>query len=218
MPVSHPNHIPALLHLVQEFEPARILDVGIGLGTMGLLLRQVLEVSRGRLHRPEWMVRIEGVEIFPPYRNPLWTYAYDAIHEEDIRTFLATGAPRFDLVLCCDVLEHFPLAEARRILDDLLRLAGAVIITTPTAEYAQGAWFGNEAETHRCTLRPADLPHLVAGDSVGVTSWYVCSADPGAAARLRTIAARAPRVSNRRSTRERLVATLRGIRRRLKRG
>ena len=216
MPVSHPNHIPAVLHLAYELSPARVLDVGIGLGSMGLLLRQVLDVSHGRLLRQDWRARLEGIEIYPAYRNPIWDFAYDAVHECDVRDFLANQPPRFDLVLCCDVLEHFPLAEARRLARELVRISGCLIATTPTSEYAQGPWFGNEAEAHHCTLGAADFPDLVASDSVGVTSWYACSSDPDVAARVRAIAARAPRVSPRQAMRDRLLAPLRRMKQRLR--
>jgi hypothetical protein len=174
MPLSNSEHIPAVLHFVHACEPRAILDVGIGTGSYGLLLRQGLDIGYGRVQPAEWQVRIDGVEIFEGYRNPVWSYAYSQVLMGDVRQHLPRlGA--YDVVLCNDVLEHFPREEARQLVRTLLAQARVLIATTPNREYPQGAWGGNEAETHHCLLDRSDFHGLVAEITTGVTTCYVCT-------------------------------------------
>lgn len=215
MPVSHPNHLPPVLHIVHGFSPRSVLDVGVGIGAVGLLVRQMLDISRGNLTRDTWSTRLEGVEIFPAYRNPVWDYAYDRIHEMDVHDFLSANRSEFDLILCCDVLEHFPKNTARELAGRLLARTKCLIATTPTGDYPQGAWFGNEAEAHHCNLGRADFPSVVAGESVGITSWFVCSDDAASVVKLKALAAAVPKITARTTVRQRLREALRRLRKRL---
>lgn len=174
MPLSNPEHIPVVLHYVRACRPRRILDVGIGTGSYGLLMRQSLDIGYGRVQRAEWQVKIDGVEIFEGYRNPVWDYAYTSVRMGDIRQLLPQLGS-YDLVLCNDVLEHFPRNEARALVQTLLIQAKVLIATTPNCDYPQGAWGGNEAETHHCLLDQTDFAGLVATTVTGVTTCYVCT-------------------------------------------
>lgn len=177
MPVSNPEHIPAVLHFAHAVSPSRILDVGVGTGSYGLLLRQGLDIGYGRIKRDEWQVTIDGVEIFESYRNPVWAYAYSQVMMGDVRALLP-NLGKYDLILCNDVLEHFPREEARTLIASLLKLGRVVVATTPNRDYPQGAWGGNEAEAHHCLLGPEDFSGLIARVPTGVTTCYVCTQEP----------------------------------------
>ena len=174
MPVSNPEHIPAVLHFVHACQPRAILDVGIGTGSYGLLLRQGLDIGYGRIKPAEWQMKIDGVEIFENYRNPVWDFAYSRVLIGDIRRLLPTLGS-YDLALCNDVLEHFPRDEARRLVEALLGQCRVLVATTPNREFPQGAWGGNEAETHHSLLDRTDFPGLVAEIVTGVTTCFVCT-------------------------------------------
>ncbi|MDB5340383.1 MAG: hypothetical protein JWN70_6002 [Planctomycetaceae bacterium] len=199
MPVSNSEHIPAVLHFVHASAPTSILDVGIGTGSYGLLLRQGLDIGYGRIQPDEWKVRIDGAEIFDAYRNPVWNYAYNRVIMGDIRSGLA-GLDRYDLVLCNDVLEHFPREEARRLIRALLEKCRVLIATTPNREYAQGAWGGNQAETHHALLDRRDFCGLVAEIVTGITSCYVCTLQQELVYPLLVAADRCPSISHPQST------------------
>ncbi|MEY2565392.1 MAG: hypothetical protein QOH88_3585 [Verrucomicrobiota bacterium] len=177
MPMSNALHLPTVLHFAGAIEPLRVLDVGVGLGTYGFLLRQYLDIGYQRLAREDWKMTIDGIEIFQGYRNAVWEYAYDQIWIGDIRQRIGTLG-RYDLVLCNDVLEHFEKREAKSLFRTLLKMAGTVIATTPNREFPQGAWAGNEAETHHSLLAIEDFDSLVAWKQTGVTNCYVCSDFP----------------------------------------
>lgn len=148
MPVSNPYQLPFVVDVASRIAPKRVLDVGVGLGLVGAALRQHLEVCAGRLARHEWRCRIEGIEIHAAYRTALWDYAYDVVHEGDAREVIGRLGD-FDLILMCDVIEHFPKPEGERLLAACLAKARFVMVTSPIGRYAQGAVFGNPHETHR---------------------------------------------------------------------
>lgn len=174
MPLSNPDHISTVLHFAQACRPKSILDVGIGTGSYGLLLRQSLDIGYGRVQPAEWQVEITGVEIFENYHNPVWDYAYTSVILGDVRQILPK-LKNYDLVLCNDVLEHFPREEARTIAKALVCHCGTLIATTPNREYPQGAWGGNEAETHHSLLDRTDFTGLVAEIETGITTCYICT-------------------------------------------
>jgi hypothetical protein len=194
MPMSNPWHLPAVLQFVQQLQARSVLDIGVGLGTYGFMVRQFADIACGRLRRDEWLVKIDGIEIFEPYRNPVWDYAYDAVRIGDVRDMLGSTGP-YDVILCNDVLEHFPKQEAVDLIERLLDHAPVVIATTPASDWPQGPWGGNDAETHHCTLAPADIPHLAAVLHTGVTNCYLISKTPEKTALIGGIAWNCPLVA-----------------------
>jgi len=67
MPSSAPDHIPAVLKHVMKLQPKRVLDVGVGYGKWGFLLREYLESWNDRVHPEDWEITITGVEVWEPY-------------------------------------------------------------------------------------------------------------------------------------------------------
>ncbi len=174
MPLSNMLHLPAIAYFAMALRPRRILDVGIGMGTYGFILRQFIDVREERLDKNTWQTVIDGIEIFEAYRNPVWDYVYNKVLIGDARV-LIDQLDRYDVVLCNDVLEHFDLDDARKFLSRLVETNQTVIATTPNIDFPQGSWAGNEAETHRCSLQAKDFPYLVAQKKTGITTCYVCS-------------------------------------------
>jgi hypothetical protein len=193
MPTSNHFHLPAVLEFAKAVAPRRILDAGVGMGTYGYTLRLACDVIPGRLERSAWQTRIEGIEIFPAYRNPIWDYYYDQVHIGDIRSVLP-GLGRFDLITCIDVLEHFPREEARAIIRQCLDQATVLIATTPNIDWPQGAVHGNEAETHHCQLDAADFAFLQTSVVTGDTTCFVCTRDEEVGRRLRRARLKLPTI------------------------
>jgi hypothetical protein len=194
MPISNPWHLPVVLHYATSVKPARILDIGVGMGAYGFMLRQYLDVANERIKPESWETVIDGVEIFPEYGNPVWEYAYDTIHIGDVRQLLSSLG-KYDLIIANDVLEHFSQHEARMLAQEFLRMAPVLIATTPAGEYPQGAWGGNEAETHHCTLEPSDFPNLQATHNVGATNVFVCVTDRGPLATIKNAILTCPSIN-----------------------
>lgn len=92
MPTSWYQAIPLILDKMLQEHPQSILDVGIGFGKYGVLLREALDVSREKYRKKDWTVQIDGVEAFKSYRNPIHDYIYNRIYydsiEEAVTAFL----------------------------------------------------------------------------------------------------------------------------------
>lgn len=157
MPQSDYWAVPFVLEAAVAIDPASVLDIGVGMGQFGLHLRQSLDIARGRLIKPDWRVELDGVELFEPYRNPIWEYYYDRIAIADARSHLAGLKRKYDLMLICDVIEHFERSDALNVLTMARSRAKWVIVTTPLGDYPQGAMFDNVAETHRSSWTPAEF-------------------------------------------------------------
>lgn len=199
MPMSNPWHLAPVLHYVSALQPKRVLDVGVGLGTYGFMIRQYLDIGHERLDRANWQLTIDGVEIFEPYRNAVWDFAYNRIHMGDVLDLLPS-LESYDVILCNDVLEHFEKDKAVALVNSLLRLAPVVIATTPNREWPQGTWAGNEAETHLCLLGAEDMPHLVGQQTTGPTSCFVSANTPAAIEMMRKADLSCPRLTGSKSS------------------
>jgi 2-polyprenyl-3-methyl-5-hydroxy-6-metoxy-1,4-benzoquinol methylase len=161
MPTSDYHQISDVLHVIEQVRPARVLDVGVGFGKWGFLCREILDVYYERVQPETWTTVIDGIEIYEPYRNPTWALAYNQIHIGDAREILP-GLGQYDLIICCDVIEHFEKPDGTKLIDELLRHAPVLIVTTPAGYAPQGAAYGNIHESHLSSWSQADLvrwPH-----------------------------------------------------------
>ncbi|TES46072.1 hypothetical protein E2L07_19740 [Halalkalibacterium halodurans] len=79
MPTSWIQAIPEIMEEVERFKPNSILDIGIGFGKYGVLLRESLELPYERYSKSDWKVRLDGVEAFTNYKNPIHEHVYDKV-------------------------------------------------------------------------------------------------------------------------------------------
>jgi hypothetical protein len=159
MPQSDHWAVPYVVETAIAVDPGRVLDVGVGMGQYGVHLRQALDIARGRLAKADWTMTLDGVELFAPYRNPIWDHYYNRVTIGDARDVLSTAAG-YDLVLLCDVIEHFEKPDALSVLAAARTAARWVLVTTPAGDYPQGEVHGNAAETHRSAWTPAEFGAL----------------------------------------------------------
>lgn len=174
MPYSNSLHIPAVAHFIWALKPKRILDIGIGMGTYGYLARMLLDITEQRVDRATWEHRIEGVEGFMGYKNPVWDYAYDEVHSGDAAELIKT-LPEFDMIICIDVLEHFEQNVAHAFMENCMVKSPILVATTPNVHIPQEDWGGNAYETHRSFLTAKNFPHLLGQGAAGITDWFFCA-------------------------------------------
>jgi hypothetical protein len=161
MPVSDYRQISDVSHIVIQLKPKKLLDIGVGFGKYGVNCREVLDVYNNRVLPAQWLVVIEGVEIFESYRNPIWV-AYDHVYIGNAMQVLDTLGS-YDVILCCDVIEHFNKEDGFSLLTKMLDHAPVVLITSPIKFYPQDAVMGNKHERHRSIWSKKDFasfPHL----------------------------------------------------------
>ena len=154
MPIGSYAAQPLLAQTLIERGPKMVLDLGLGFGGCGVVVREWLDLGV----RP-WKTYLAGVECWAEYRNPAWDL-YDVVYVQTIESFLPTCSERFDCVILGDVLEHFEKAAGRAVLEDVKRLVaprGVFIVVTPAQYFAQEAAHGNEHERHCSYWSQEDL-------------------------------------------------------------
>lgn len=70
MPSSAPEGIPYIIEYLRKYEPKlhSVLDVGIGFGKFGYLLRDYYDAKTNFRFQPsEWRLQITGVDVYPGY-------------------------------------------------------------------------------------------------------------------------------------------------------
>ena len=137
-----------IVNTVLELGPARVLDLGMGTGKYGFLLREQSDLAQGRLSRDDSRIRIDGVEGYEAYVGDHQRSVYDQIFIADVRNFLRDhdGDP-YDVALALDIVEHFPPDAAADFVSDALEAATYVVVSTPKGFYPQTDE-PNELERH----------------------------------------------------------------------
>lgn len=143
-------------------ESLNCLDLGIGFGLWGALMRNYLDGGAVQFKKRAWILGVEG---FSRYKSPCWD-CYDLVHQMTIQKYLeqfgVEDAVTFDGIFILDVIEHFTLDEGKRILEKiflLLKPGGRLYVSTPSILIEQGAAYGNKLETHRSLWTTKDLEH-----------------------------------------------------------
>jgi predicted TPR repeat methyltransferase len=144
MPTSHPILLTPVLTRILHMQPKTVLDIGIGCGKWGSLIREYTDIWYRRWDRETWQTRIEGIEIFPQYRTPNWEW-YDKIHLGDATSLIKLSEP-FDLILCIEVLEHMEKDTGKTFINDALQKCKRLLISFTNSH--QDAAFGNPHEQH----------------------------------------------------------------------
>ena len=154
MPIGSYAAVPALAETLLRLHPRSVLDLGMGFGGAGVVVRQWLDLGV----RP-WKTYLVGVEVWADYRNPVWDL-YNVVHVQTMEKFLGCCGETFDCVLLGDVLEHFEKNLGREIIFAAKRrieAGGCLLITTPAKFVPQDAVYGNERERHRSLWSQDDL-------------------------------------------------------------
>jgi hypothetical protein len=127
-----------IVNTVLELRATRVLDLGMGTGKYGFLLREQSDFAQGRLSRDDWRLTIDGVEGYEAYVGDHQRSVYDQIVIADVRDFLRdrAGDP-YDVALALDIVEHFPPDAAADFVSDALDAATYVIVSTPKGFYPQ---------------------------------------------------------------------------------
>jgi len=172
MPMSNPWHLASVIYFTEQIKPKKLIDIGIGLGTYGFMLRQYLDISKEELSKKNWQTRIDGIEIFKKYKNPIWDYYYNKVEIANIKKH-KIKKNYYDLALMNDVIEHFKKRDALNLLNKLLKKIKTIIITTPAGDWPQGTWAGNRHETHFSKIDGNDLPNKVIEINTTVTNLFI---------------------------------------------
>ncbi|WP_391204299.1 glycosyltransferase family 4 protein [Psychrobacillus sp. L4] len=158
MPTSWYQAVPTIIDLVQMDGPQSILDIGVGFGKYGVLLREVFDIPYERYDKKNWHLQLDGVEGFEGYNNPIHDYVYNKMYYGNIFSVLPKLSQKYDTLLLIDVLEHFEKEEGLRLIAGLLEVTNrSLIVSTPIWPAPQGDYIGNELETHKSRWNIVDF-------------------------------------------------------------
>ncbi len=163
MGTSNWQNIPWCVQAIMRVEPDRVLDVGVGYGRWGMILREFAEVWFGRVLPEEWKIEIEGIEAFERNVSDYHQHFYDRIHIGDALEVIPNLDGRWNLAVLGDVLEHFFKSDGEKLLAGLVERSDYVLINLPLGdEWPQEEMYENPYEEHKAVWEIEDFdPSLI---------------------------------------------------------
>ncbi len=158
MGTSNWQQIPFCIDALMKMEPHRVLDVGVGFGRWGMIVREFCDVWFSRVFRDDWKVELEGIEAFPRSITDYHRAFYNRIHLGDAAEVIPTLPGPWSVTIYGDVLEHFTPEKARELLNFSLDHSEYVIVNIPIGEeHPQGEAYGNVYERHLSSWHAHDF-------------------------------------------------------------
>jgi predicted TPR repeat methyltransferase len=147
MPSSMPKLLTPICEEIINLQPiTTALDIGVGLGKWGMLIREYSEAYLYLRFTPEeWKCQIDGIEIHDRYINDAHHTYYNNIFIGDANKIIDNLQP-YDLIVMIDVIEHIEKGAALKLVDKLRVKAKHLIISYCNTD--QGSIMGNEHERH----------------------------------------------------------------------
>jgi 2-polyprenyl-3-methyl-5-hydroxy-6-metoxy-1,4-benzoquinol methylase len=146
--------LPAYLRRILPADRgAKILDIGCGLGSMLLALRDLGYHS------------LQGVDVSAEAVETSRARGLDVVRIDDLDGYCRAGTERFELVLMSHVLEHLDKARTigilRLIRERLLAPGAALVVVVPNAQSATGCYWAYEDFTHHTLFTAGSLQFVL---------------------------------------------------------
>lgn len=159
MPSSNSETIPFEIEFIRKYNPnlESVLDVGIGFGKGGFLIREYMDVKdKQRYKLQDWKVKIVGIDIFDGYVSDIQRLIYNQIIIGDVFDVLPKLG-KFDLVILGDVIEHFEKHKGRELLKEVFKHTENVVVTTPYGFQSQPPDKDNKYMEHKSGWKIKDF-------------------------------------------------------------
>jgi hypothetical protein len=151
------------VEIIRVLKPTSFLDIGVGNGKWGFLVREYTDVWDGHFLRSQWNCVIEGIEIYEPYigENTHQREIYNRIHIGDA-TNVINELGSFDVIYAGDVLEHIKKDQSIDLIRQLTaRAKKALICSIPIgAEWLGKRGYKNGHEDHISSWQVEELMAL----------------------------------------------------------
>lgn len=144
------HSVEFVVEKMRERKPESILDVGCGWGRWGFLAREFLELWEHNYQKADWKLRIDAIDVWEATWTPVHAFVYDNTFTADVRSWEPPHA--YDLVICCDVLEHLPKDDSLALVQRFRDAGSSVIAGVPLGDSwpLYGGFDGNEFAGHVC--------------------------------------------------------------------
>lgn len=188
MPFSFSNQLSDIIGFAEQKKPKSVLDIGVGMGQYGFLLRTNLEnvnlfeingTNARQRDKNQWKIKIDGIEGYTGYLTPVHDYAYNQIMIGDALELLPMlDSHSYELVLAIDILEHFDKNQGIRFLKECRRVcSGSALISTPKTFIEQDVP-ANPFENHRSVWNDDDLKRCGFDTFLPNSLSWIAIADP----------------------------------------
>jgi hypothetical protein len=135
--------VPVIIESALALEPRSVLDLGMGTGKYGFLIRDQTDFAGGKR-----TLRIVGIEGYAAYIREHHHAIYDEVVIGDVRDYLTTTNERFDVGLAIDIIEHFEPERAVDFVGKALDVCRFVFVSSPRVYFPQDD-HDNVLEWHR---------------------------------------------------------------------
>ncbi len=149
MPSSPLYTITGIMKAVAEIKPKSVLDIGMGFGKFGFLIREYFDLRPGKKAGYDtWSMKIDGIEIFEEYITEVHRYIYDEIYIGDAIEIISKHNFYYDMIIAVDLLEHLSRKDGFRLIEKMKGIADNILISTPSIYFEQDEMFENRHEKH----------------------------------------------------------------------
>jgi len=133
-------HIPFCVDAIRHISPSRVLDVGVGYGRWGMLVRDVCDEAEDRSYRENWQVHLEGIANSVTDVEEYHHHFYNWIHVGNPEVLLEAMTRGWDLLF---------IGQTEG-LDRALDISSYVILTTM---HPEAGWDGPDPIFPACLIR-----------------------------------------------------------------
>jgi len=152
MPTSVPESITYICNKILKLKPKTFLDIGVGHGKWGFLVREYTDVWYSRIKIKDNQTIIHGIEAYRDYIGPLQKLIYDKIFTGEANNIIDYLPLKiYDLIIMADTIEHMSKEIGTELLDKIYKKCNHAFITTPKNVIISGKSMNyNPYETHVC--------------------------------------------------------------------
>jgi len=152
MPSSVPQAITHICNKILRNKPKTFLDIGIGHGKWGFLVREYTDVWKSIMKREDNEATIHGIEVYPGYIGPIQKLIYDKIFIGEANNIIDDlPIDVYDMIIMADVIEHMTKEIGSELLSKIYKKSKCAFITTPKNVIISGKSMNyNPYETHIC--------------------------------------------------------------------
>ncbi len=179
--------IPYILSNIAQVGIKSVLDIGIGFGKYGYLIRDYQDLMKAEspeeFKRENWRLKIDGIEAFGEFITDRQHVSYDNIHIGDAREILPTLG-NYDCIILVATLIHMSREDGMKLIRTMYEHCNKfVLFTAPPQVLPQDDVFGNPYEVHHDVVwKPEDLeefPELVHGNTFKAKTQMFILPKPG---------------------------------------
>ena len=163
MATSRYEQLPLIVEYLQATQPKTVLDIGVGFGKIGLLIREYLEAWMDKTTPDKWDIYIEGIEIYENYhKDSFQQIIYNKIiycNAMDFKEY--PSKDKFDLITCFDMVEHLKEDDSINLINYLRQKSSNVLLSVPTGKgWLRNQYGENKYEAHLSEWNTSDLNKL----------------------------------------------------------